>query len=116
MKAYFSVLLATMMFSLDARAVETKIAAKDLSVPVQKAAQEQSKGAVVRGFTKEVENGNTECEAELTVNGHRKDISFDSAGNVVAVEDEIKLENLPAAARSALQKAAEGGALRRSNP
>ena len=37
MKAYFNVLLATMMFSLDARAAETKIAIKDLPVPVQKA-------------------------------------------------------------------------------
>ncbi len=78
-----------------------------------KAVQDQSKGAVVRGFTKEVENGNTEYEAELTVNGHRKDISFDSAGNVVAVEEEVKLENLPAAARTAIQKAAEGGTLRK---
>ena len=34
MKAYFSVLLATMMFSLDARAVETKIASA-----LQKAAE-----------------------------------------------------------------------------
>jgi uncharacterized membrane protein YkoI len=113
MKAYFRVLLATMMFSLAARAAETKIAMKDLPVAVQKAVQEQTKGAVIRGFTKEVENGNTEYEAELTVNGHSKDISFDSAGKIVASEEEVKLENLPAAARTAIQKAAEGGALRK---
>jgi uncharacterized membrane protein YkoI len=115
MKAYFSrytLFVAALVFSLTARAAETKIAMKDLPAPVQKAVAEQSKGAVVRGFTKEIENGKTEYEAELTVNGHGKDISFDSDGNVIAVEEEVKLESLPAPVRAALQKAAEGGVLR----
>ncbi len=113
MKAYLSVLSAAMMISLVAAAAETKVARKDLPAPVQKAVQEQSKGAMVRGFTKEVDNGKTEYEAELTVNGHGKDISFDSAGNVVSVEEEVKLESLPTAARTAIQKAAKGGTLRK---
>jgi uncharacterized membrane protein YkoI len=116
MKTCFSpcaALVAAMLFSWSAGAAETKIALKDLPAPVQKAVQEQSKGAVIRGFTKEVENGKTEYEAELTVNGHGKDISFDPAGNIVAVEEEVTLESLPAAARAAIQKAAEGGTLRK---
>lgn len=95
------------------RAAETKIEMKDLPAPVQKAVQEQTKGANSRGFTKEVENGKTEYEAELTVSGHGKDISFDAAGNVVDVEEEVNLETLPPAARAAIQKAAEGGELRK---
>ena len=116
MKAYFSpytLLVAALLFSLTARAAETKIAMKDLPAPVQKAVAEQSKGAVVRGFTKEIENGRKEYEAELTVNCHGKDISFDSGGNVIAVEEDVKLESLPTPVRTALQKAAEGGVLRK---
>ncbi len=113
MKAYFGVMATALMWSLAITAAETKIARKDLPAPVQKAVDEQSKGAVIRGFAKEVENGKTEYEAELTINGHGKDISFDSAGNIVAVEEEVKLESLPAAARAAVQKAAEGGKLRK---
>ncbi len=116
MKAYFTlyaVLFAANLFSSSARAAETKIAMQDLPVAVQNAVKEQSKGATIRGFTKEVENGATEYEAELAVNGHGKDISFDAAGHLVSVEEEVKLENLPAAARAAIQKAAEGGTLRK---
>jgi uncharacterized membrane protein YkoI len=98
---------------LTVRSAETKIQMKDLPAPVQKAVQEQSNGATIRGFTKEIENGKTEYEAELTVNGHGKDVSFDSSGNVVDVEEEVKLETLPPAARAAIQKAAAGGQLRK---
>jgi len=113
MKLYVSALLAMLISSTIAVAQETKVAKKDLPAPVQKAVDEQAKGAVVLGFTKEVEDGKTEYEAELRVNGHSKDISFDPAGNIVAVEEEVKLESLPPAARAALQKAAEGGTLRK---
>ena len=96
-----------------AHAAETKVAMKDLPAPVQKAVEAQTKGATIRGFSKEVENGKVEYEAELTVGGHAKDISFDAGGNVVSVEEEIKLESLPAAVRAAIAKAAEGGTLRK---
>ena len=106
-KIFFSLfLVATLSWS--ARAAETKIVKKDIPAPVQKAVDEQTQGASIRGFTKEVENGKTEYEAELTVNGHGKDISFDSEGKVVAVEEEVTLQSLPAPARAAIQKAAEG--------
>lgn len=113
MKLCNSALLAVLLSSSAVLAQETKIAKKDLPAPVQKAVDEQAKGAVVRGFTKEVEKGKVEYEAELRVNGHGKDISFDPQGNVVAVEEEVKLESLPPAARTAVQKAAEGGTLRK---
>jgi len=92
---------------------ETKIALKELPAAVQKAVAEQSKGATVRGFTKEVENGKTEYEAELTVDGHTKDISFDASGKILAVEEEVAIDTIPAPARAAIQKAAAGGQLQR---
>ena len=106
-------MLAAAVFASIAIAAETKIATKDLPAPVQKAVQEQSHGATLRGLTKEVENGKTEYEAELMVNGHGKDVSFDSGGRVVGVEEEVKMADVPAAARAAIEKAAKGATLRK---
>jgi uncharacterized membrane protein YkoI len=92
---------------------EKKVAMRDLPVVVQQAVREQSKGATIRGLTMEVENGKTEYEAELTVNGHGKDISFDAAGRIVSVEEEVPLASLPEAARGAIQKAVGTGKLRK---
>lgn len=90
-------------------AAEQKVEMKDLPPAVQQAVQEQSKGATVRGLTKEVEHGKTEYEAELTVNGHGRDVSFDSSGKVTGVEEEVPIASIPPAARSAIQSAASGG-------
>jgi uncharacterized membrane protein YkoI len=97
------------LLAFGAAAAEKKIQMKDLPAAVQRAVQEQSKGATLRGLTKEVENGKTEYEAELTVNGHGKDVAFDSAGKVTSVEEEVPLASIPEAARAALQKAAGAG-------
>ena len=90
-------------------AAEKKIQLKDLPAAVQQAVQDQSKGATLRGLTTEVENGQTEYEAELTVNGHNKDITFDAAGKITSVEEEVPLASIPEAARGAIQKAASAG-------
>ncbi len=116
MKSYFvryALLCAVTLVASRANGAEKKVAMKDLPAPVQKAVAEKSKGAALRRLTKEVANGKTEYEAELMVNDHGKDISFDPAGNVTAVEEEVKLESLPIAARKAIQSAAEGGTLRK---
>jgi len=48
-------------------------------------------------------------EVETTREGKARDISFDPSGAVVSVEDEVALESLPAAARSAIERGAAGG-------
>jgi hypothetical protein len=40
---------------------------------------------MIRGFTQESEKGKIIYEAEMTVSGHSKDVSFDAAGNVVGI-------------------------------
>jgi uncharacterized membrane protein YkoI len=113
MKCHFHVGLfsAGMLIVSSATGAEKKVAMKDLPPAVQKAVTEQSRGAVIRGLTKEVENGKTEYEAELTVNRHGKDISFDSAGKIVSVEEEVTLESLSPAVRATIQKAVGTGTL-----
>jgi uncharacterized membrane protein YkoI len=76
---------ATMLFSVFAIAQdqEKKIRRSDLPPAVEKAVAEQSKGATIRGFSQEKENGQTYYEAELMVNGHTKDVLLDANGLVV---------------------------------
>src|SRR5437867_6190605 len=88
---------------------EQKVKMSDLPKAVQKTVQEQSKGATVRGLSKEVEDGKTYYEVEMTVDGHGKDVTIDGAGTVVEVEEEVALSSLPPAVKSALEKKAGAG-------
>jgi uncharacterized membrane protein YkoI len=92
---------------------DQKIKLEDMPAAVQAAVKEQSKGATIKGFSKEVENGKTSYEAEMTVNGHAKDVSFDATGKVVSVEEETSIETIPAPTRDAIQKAVGTGKLQK---
>jgi uncharacterized membrane protein YkoI len=100
----FTVLISTGMFAAD-----KPVKMADLPAAVQKTVEEQSKGAVIRGLSKEVENGKTYYEAELKVNGHNKDLLIDPSGTLVEVEDEVALDSVPPAAKAALLKHAGKG-------
>jgi uncharacterized membrane protein YkoI len=88
---------------------EQKVTLEQLPAAVQAAVKEQSKGATVKGFAIEHENGKKLYEAELTVDGHAKDISFDEKGAIVSIEEETALDKIPAPARAAFEKAARNG-------
>jgi hypothetical protein len=107
---FFSTLL---LAALALSAAEKGVQMKDLPPVVQKAVQEQSAGATIKGFAKETENGATTYEAEMIVNGHGKDVSFDPSGKVVAVEEEVALDSMPAQVRAAIEKATEGGRIKK---
>jgi uncharacterized membrane protein YkoI len=81
----------------------------DLPSAVQKAIQEQTKGAEIKGLSTETEKGKTLYEAETRLNGHGRDLLFDKTGALVEVEEETTLDAIPAPARSAIQKKAAGG-------
>ena len=111
MKALFATFTAVVLTGSWVYAAEQKIEMKDLPAAVQQAVQDQSKGATLRGLTKEVEHGKTEYEAELMVSGHGKDVSFDATGKVIGVEEEVPIASIPEAARMAIQKATGSGKL-----
>ena len=98
------ILAATTLF-----AQETKIQRGDLPPAVRKSVDSESRGATVRGFSKEVENGQTYYEAELVVNGHSKDVLIDESGKVVEVEEQVALDSLPAAVQQGLRSKAGSG-------
>jgi uncharacterized membrane protein YkoI len=85
---------------------EVAIKMKDLPAAVRKTVEEQSKGATLRGLSKEVEAGKTYYEAELKVDGRNKDVLIDPAGAVVEIEEEVTLDSLPEPARAAIEKQA----------
>jgi len=92
-----------------ALAQEKKIDRKDLPPAVEKTVAAQSQGATIRGFSQEKEKGETYYEAEMTVNGHSKDVLIDAKGDVAEVEEQVPLESLPMAAREVLQTKAGAG-------
>jgi uncharacterized membrane protein YkoI len=81
----------------------------DLPPAVQKAIQEHTNGAEIKGFSTETEKGKTFYEAETRLNGHDRDLLFDKTGALVEVEEETALDAIPTPARSAIQRKAAGG-------
>ena len=104
------IVFAAVLFSA-AVAQEKKIKRSDLPPAVEKTVAAESKGATIRGFAQEVENGQINYEAELMVNGHSKDISMDATGAIVEVEEQVAIDSLPAAVKDGLQAKAGQGRL-----
>jgi uncharacterized membrane protein YkoI len=95
----------------EGREQESRVRMKDLPAAVQQTVREQSKGAVIRGLSREIENGETRYEVELRVNGHNRDVLIDPTGSVVEVEEQVTLSSLPAAVRTTIEQNAAGGKL-----
>ena len=92
-----------------ALASETRVTMKQLPKAVQKTVVEQTKGATVRGLSKEIEHGKTVYEVEMTLDGRGKDVSMDARGNILEVEQEVDIASLPETLRSGLQQKAGAG-------
>ena len=84
-------------------AADKKIQAKDLPPAVQKAVQDETKGATIKGYAKEVEGGKTMYEVETMVNGHSRDLTFDAKGVLVAAEEATTLDAVPVAVKTAFE-------------
>ena len=104
---FLSVLMASALFA------ETKLSFNDLPAAVQSAAKAQTDGAEITGASKEVEKGKTVYEVATTMNGKSRDLSFDKAGNLLEVEQEVALDTLPPPALAALKKRAAGGTIKK---
>jgi uncharacterized membrane protein YkoI len=90
-------------------AQEKKIKRSDLPPVVEKTVAAQSQGATIKGFSQETENGQTFYEAEMTVNGHSKDVSIDATGAVAEIEEQVVLASLPTPVQAGLQAKAGSG-------
>jgi Flp pilus assembly protein TadG len=96
-----------------AAAQERRLKKSDLPAAVQRAADAQSAGATVRGYSSETENGKLIYEVQLTVAGHSKDVSIAADGTVLEVEEQVVFDSLPAAVRDGLKAKAGTGTITR---
>jgi uncharacterized membrane protein YkoI len=96
-------LAALLLLSSWALGADKKITAKELPPAVAKAVQEETNGATIKGYSKEVENGKTMYEVETTVNGHTRDLLFDAAGKLVTAEEAVTLDAVPAPVKAAFE-------------
>ena len=90
-------------------ASEKSVKKQDLPAAVQKAMEAETKGATIKGYAKETENGKVSYEVETVAAGRARDVSFDPAGKLLVVEEEVALDSIPAAARAGIEKAAGAG-------
>jgi uncharacterized membrane protein YkoI len=81
----------------------------DLPAAVAKTADQQIKGATVIGYKMEKEDGKIEYELQMTLNGHSKDVTIAPDGQLLEVEEQVVLEELPANVRVALRAKAGKG-------
>jgi uncharacterized membrane protein YkoI len=105
------VAVPTLLLSATLFAQEKKIKQSDLPPAVEKTVVAQSKGAQIRGFSEETEDGQVRYEAELMINGHSRDIEMDASGAIVEVEEQVAMDSLPAAVKDGLQGEAGKGKL-----
>ena len=91
---------------------ETAVKMKDLPPAVQKTVQDQTKGAQIKGLSREVEKGKTMYEVETMLNGKSRDLLIDATGALVSVEEPVAMDSIPAAAKAALEKLAGGGKIK----
>lgn len=108
-RVVFSAALAALVLTLPAVAQEKKLTKEQLPAAVQKTVDEQSRGATVRGYSTEKEDGKTIYEVQLTLNGKNRDVSMDTAGVVIEIEDTVDFASLPDAVQAGLKKKAGAG-------
>ena len=108
-RMFVSAAVASVLFCMPALAQEKKLKREELPAAVQKTADDQAKGATVRGYSAEVEDGKTIYEVQLTLNGKTRDVSIDPTGIVLEVEDQVEFAALSAPVQAGLKKMAGAG-------
>ena len=111
MTSVFSALLLATLCTTTALAAEHSIPCKTLPTTVQAKSKDAVGNATVRNCVKDVSDGKTTYELETMLDGRSKDITFDSDGTVLEVEQQVDAASLPASVASAFHKAAEGGSM-----
>ena len=103
---------ATLLLGGSAPAAETKAAAPEppsipiasLPAAVQATVREQTRGAVIRNISKEIENGKTVYEIETKVGGRSRDMIVGADGTLMVVESQVVLDSLPEPVRNTFVK------------
>ena len=101
--------VACIVFGTLGYAAEKPVSRAELPPAVQKTADELSKGATVKRFVKDNEDGQLEYEMEMIANGHSKDVSIAPDGRLLEIEEQVELSQLLSEVQKSLQgKAGKG--------
>lgn len=92
---------------------QSKMKLEDLPAPVQETVRNETKGVTLSGISKEVEKGKTFYEVETKSGNKTRTLLLDAAGKITAVEEEVDINAVPAAARQVIEKKAAGGQIKR---
>lgn len=87
----------------EATDAEKELTLKNLPPAVKATVDAETKGATVKGLSREKENGKTVYELETLVNGRSRDLMIDAAGKVYEVEEQLDAEKAPAPVKAALE-------------
>jgi hypothetical protein len=106
-------LIATLVlfFGRGAVAAEHSVACATLPPAVQQRSKLVLDGSVVRGCVRDISKGKATYEVELLKDGRSRDVTFDSEGNVLEVEEQIDFAELPKPVAAAIQKEVGSGHL-----
>ncbi len=107
------VITASLLLCALAVGQEKKIKRSELPAAVEKTVAAVGRGATVRGFSREDENGKTYYEVEMIVNRRSKDVLIDANGDIVEVEEDVPIDSLPAEVKEGLQARARKGKLQK---
>ena len=99
-------LVLTCATAVQASGQERSLKRSDLPPAVQQTADEQSKGATVRGYSTETDNGQVIYEVSMTIHGRNRDVTIAADGTVLEIEQEVALDSLPAAVQEGLKQQA----------
>ena len=96
--------LTTLLLTLGLPGLGKTVKLSALPPVLQQAITENAKGGEIRNISTETEKGVTEYEVETILNGKHRDFNLDRAGKLLAVEEEVDVDSIPAAAKAALLK------------
>jgi hypothetical protein len=106
-----ALLLLAVVGAGTASAQERRLKKSDLPAAVQRTVDEQSRGATIRGYGSETEDGKLQYEVEMTVNGHSRDVLIAPDGTLLEIEEQVTIDSLPAAVREGLKQQAGAGSI-----
>ena len=87
---------------------EKKLERSALPPAVEKTVQAETKGATIKGFLTERENGRKVYEAETVLDGHTRDLQIATDGTLNEIEEEVAFDSLPGAVQAGLTAKAVG--------
>lgn len=83
---------------------ETQIQKKDVPAAVLAAFAKAFPSATVKGYTREVEKGQTMYEVECVEGKTHRDVTYSPDGKLLLVEESVAMKDVPPAVRQALEK------------